>query len=134
MAGQDINLTHVCYESLDKIRQLSCLKNVYLLNMGANVCLVRMPNRARHSVIETLSFRTVRATEAGACQAIFTVFMTVEVEGHSLTQIVRELGVSEPYTRIWTSRTRFIMAMDAEKRQAEIVFGQLVTNAVAFIG
>ena len=59
------------------------------------------------------------------------------VEGHSLTQIVRELGVSEPYARIWMSRARFIMAMDAEKRQAEIVFGQLVKDdgqeTVAFI-
>ena len=118
-------------------------KNVYWLNMGI-ILFFRLSIlsgcqrcRARHSVTEfNPLFPTCEGHGSwGASMAIFTVFMTVE--GHSLTQIVRELGVSEPYARIWMSRARFIMAMDAEKRQAEIVFGQLVKDdgqeTVAFI-
>ena len=43
--------------------------------------------------------------------------------GHTLTQIVYELGVSEPVARAWMFRARFIMHLDALERQKSIVFG-----------
>lgn len=43
---------------------------------------------------------------------------------YTLTQIVMELGVSEPVARAWMFRTRFIMHLDALERQKSIVFGR----------
>ena len=67
----------------------------------------------------------------GPSMAVLVVFMTVE--GYRLTDIVRELNVSEPYARLWMSRARFVLAMDAEKRQKDTCFGQLDDGALAFI-
>ena len=81
--------------------------------------------RSRHSVT---TFNPLFPSQEGhgswgASMAVFTYFMTVE--GYTLTHIARELDVSEGYVRLWMARARYIMALDAERRQKEIVFGNL---------
>ena len=55
--------------------------------------------------------------------------MRYTVLGYSLTQIVLELGCSEPVVRAWMFRARWIMQLDALERQKSIVFGQASNGA-----
>lgn len=63
--------------------------------------------------------------------SIFAMLMTVE--GHSLTQICRELSVSEQWARRWRTRARSIRPMHAEELQKAITFGQLPDGAPAYM-
>ena len=70
----------------------------------------------------------------GSYSPSFVIFvMHMVVMDCSLTHICRELGVSEPWARMWAARTRFIMAMSAEWLQQNIVFGQLENESPAYI-
>ena len=42
--------------------------------------------------------------------------------------------MSEPYARAWAQRARVIMAVDAERRQSQIIFGRLPYQTSPFIG
>ena len=52
---------------------------------------------------------------------------------YSLTQICRELSVSEPWARRWRTRARSIWSMHAEELQKAITFGQLPDGAPAYM-